>query len=150
MHILDRARATETRMNVIIEQILKIGSFEKYMKTDAFRGLPFEEKSLVMGCYYLECFKIKKTLPERVVEETKKALIISASEFSEKIEKQRHFSEKQISMIMPTDAMRVELHKAINNSEADVTEKALKLLDAYSGDTFTKSYERVKKQNESK
>ena len=53
-------------------------------------------------------------------------------------------------MIMPTDAMRVELHKAINNSEADVTEKALKLLDAYSGDTFTKSYERVKKQNESK
>ena len=119
------------------------------MKTDDFRGLPFEEKSLVMGCYYLECFKIKKT-SERVVTEAKKALINSASEFSEKIEKQRHFSEKQISMIMPTDAMRVELHKAINNSEADVTEKALKLLDAYSGDTFTKSYERVKNQNESK
>ena len=79
----------------------------------------------------------------------KRQLINSVSEFSEKIEKQRHFSEKQISMIMPTDAMRVELHKAINNSE-DVTEKALKLLDAYSGDTFTKSYERVKKQNESK
>lgn len=149
MHILDRTRATETRINVIIEQILKMGSFEKYMKTDDFRGLPFEEKSLVMGCYYLECFKIKKTLPERVVTEAKKALINSASEFSEKIEKQRHFSEKQISMIMPTDAMRVELHKAINNSE-DVTEKALKLLDAYSGDTFTKSYERVKNQNESK
>lgn len=138
VHRYDLPDAICTEMQTAIRPVLQSGRFETFMHSEEYTARPFEEQALLIAFYYLSLLEKRGSLPGRVAQETRMGLAKSVARYAGDLKCQRELNRRQVELALPTDAMRVQLHKELNAGSPQALTTALQLLDIYSGDVFSK------------
>lgn len=138
MHRYDFPDALCAEMKTVIAPVLKSGRFETFLHSQEYAARPFEEQALLLAFFYIGCLEKKGSLPQRVADETRRALAGSVARYAGDLQYQRELCKRQTQLVLPTDALRVKLHKELNAESPQALNTALQLLDIYSGDVFSK------------
>lgn len=140
VHRYDLPDALCTEMQTTLRPVLQSGRFETFMRSPEYTARPFEEQALLIAFYYLDLLEKKGSLPPRIAQETRMGLAKSVARYAGDMRYQREMNKRQIELVLPTDAMRTQLHKELNAGSPQALTTALQLLDIYSGDVFSKCW----------
>lgn len=138
VHRYDLPDAICTEMQTALRPVLQNGRFETFMRSPEYAARPFEEQALLIAFYYLGLLEKRGSLPQRVADDTRMALAKSVARYAGDLKYQREMNKRQIGLALPTDALRVQLHKELNAGSPQALTTALQLLDIYSGDVFSR------------
>ncbi len=140
VHRYDLPDALCTEMQAVLRPVLQSGRFETFMRSEEYTARPFEEQALLIAFYYLSLLEKRGSLPGRVAQETRMGLAKSVARYAGDLKYQRELNRRKIELVLPTDAMRTQLHKELNAGSPQALTTALQLLDIYSGDVFSKCW----------